>query len=229
MGLFANRTADDELQQLVAEVARMGGMAESQVADAVQSIARRDVTLAHAVTRGDDRIDDAQREIERRAVALIAARRHSAHDLRRIVSSLKLAAGLERTGDLARNIAKRAQVIAGSEPMPPLVRSIERMGLLVVERMKEALDAYATRELDRAMSVWARDEEVDEHYNSIFRELLTYMMADQRTITPCTHLLFVAKNLERIGDHATGIAEIVHYEETGAEPPADRPKAVYAL
>ena len=227
MGLFA-ATADDELHQLVAEVARMGGLAQSQVADAVQCVARRDVELARAVVLRDGRIDDAQREVERRAVALIAARRHPAPDLRRILSSLKLAASLERSGDLARNIAKRAQVIAASEPITEMIRPIERMGQLVVARLDEALDAYARREVARAMGVWSRDSEVDELYNSIFRELLTYMMGDPRTITPCTHLLFVAKNLERIGDHATTIAEFVQYEVTGAEPPAERPKGLAA-
>jgi len=229
MGLFASRQPDDDLRRLVAEVARMGGMAESQTDDAVQCVARRDIGLALAVVGRDGRIDDAQRDIERRAVALIAARRQPPADLRRIVAAMKLAVSIERTGDLARNIARRAVVISEAEPMTALTRSVERMGDMVVERMHEALDAYAVQDLGRAMAVWSRDQEVDEHYNSLFRELLGHMVADQRTVTPCTHLLFVAKNLERIGDHATTIAELVHYELTGAEPAADRPMGVYAF
>ena len=137
---------------------------------------------------------------------------------------MKIASNLERCGDLAKNIAKRALVIAESEPITPLTRSIERMGELVAGRLKDVLDAYAARRRRPRQAVWPRDDEVDEHYNSLFRELLTYMMGDPRTITACAHLLFVAKNLERIGDHATNIAEIVHYEITGEELADERPK-----
>ena len=138
---------------------------------------------------------------------------------------MKIANNLERCGDLAKNIAKRTLILAESEPITPLARSIERMGRLVIGRLKDVLDAYTASNLDRALQVWSRDDEVDEHYNSLFRELLTYMMGDPRTITACAHLLFVAKNLERIGDHATNIAEIIHYEITGEEMiSASRPK-----
>jgi phosphate transport system protein len=215
----------DELAQLQAEIARMGGIAEAQVNDAIDCVARRDVALAEAVIARDEKLDDLQRDIERRVIRLIALRQPMAKDLRRAVSAMKLAHSLERTGDLARNIAKRAIVIAGSEPITPLTRSIERMGRLVAGRMKEVLDAYTTSDVERAMTVWANDEEVDEHYNSLFRELLTYMMGDPRMISPCAHLLFVAKNLERIGDHATNFAEIIHYEITGEEIGEERPKA----
>lgn len=215
----------DELSQLAAEVARMGGLAEAQVVDAVECIARRDVALAQQVIGRDEKLDALQRDIERKAIRLIALRQPVANDLRRAVGALKLAHSLERTGDLARNIAKRALIVAESEPLSPLTRSIERMGRLVVARMKEVLDAYTTGDLDRALAVWRRDEEVDEHYNSLFRELLTYMMGDPRTIAACTHLLFVGKNLERIGDHATNVAEIIHYEITGEEMIDARPKA----
>ena len=131
---------------------------------------------------------------------------------------------LERCGDLAKNIAKRALVVAESEPITPLTRSIQRMGELVTARLKDVLDAFAARDIDRAKAVWQRDQEVDEHYDSIFRELLTYMMGDPRTIASCAHLLFVAKNLERIGDHATNIAEIIMYEVTGEQLTDPRPK-----
>jgi phosphate transport system protein len=215
----------DELGQLAAEVARMGGLAEAQVHDAVSCVAHRDVTLAQALIARDEKLDDMQRDIERKAIRIIALRQPVANDLRRAVAALKLAHSLERTGDLARNIAKRSLVLAEAEPMSALTRSIERMGRLVTERMKEVLDAYTGSDLDGALAVWRRDEEVDEHYNSLFRELLTYMMGDPRTINACAHLLFVAKNLERIGDHATNVAEIIHYEITGEEMIDVRPKA----
>jgi phosphate transport system protein len=137
---------------------------------------------------------------------------------------MKVAGNLERCGDLAKNIAKRTLVIIESDPLTPLTRSIERMGKLVLGRLSSVLDAYSRSDLERALAVWSQDDEVDEHYNSLFRELLTYMMGDPRTITACAHMLFVAKNLERIGDHATNIAEIVHYEITGAEMTGGRPK-----
>jgi phosphate transport system protein len=218
------RAYDEELEGLTAELARMGGLAEVEVGDAIRAIGRRDVALAQTVIGRDARLDEIEAEIERRAIRLIALRQPVADDLRRTVSALKISMNLERCGDLAKNIAKRALVIAEADPITPLTRSIERMGELVASRLKQVLDAYAARDVDRARTVWQRDQEVDEHYDSIFRELLTYMMADPRTIASCAHLLFVAKNLERIGDHATNIAEIIHYEITGEALPDQRPK-----
>jgi phosphate transport system protein len=216
----------EELAHLTAEVTRMGGLAEAQVADSIEAIARRDGPLAQAVVGGDERLDALQADIERKAFRLIALRQPMAMDLRHAVAALKISMSLERCGDMAKNIAKRALILTEADPMTALTRSIERMGRLVQGRLKDVLDAYTTSDLQRAIGVWSRDEEVDEHYNSIFRELLTYMMADPRTINACAHLLFVAKNLERIGDHATNIAEIVHYEITGEQvSPADRPRA----
>ena len=214
----------DELNQLTAEVARMGGLAEAQVADAVDSVARRDVALARAVVERDARLDAMHRDIERKAIRLIALRQPVASDLRRALASMKLAVDLERTGDLAKNIAKRGLILAEGEPMQPLTRSIERMGKLVSMRLRDVLDAYAAAEIDGAIAVWNTDDEVDEHYNALFRELLTYMMGDPRTITAGTHLLFMAKNLERIGDHATNIAETIYYEITGQEFTGERPR-----
>lgn len=214
----------DELNQLTAEVARMGGLAEAQVADAVEAVARRDVALARAVIERDARLDAMHRDIERKAIRLIALRQPVASDLRRALASMKLAVDLERTGDLAKNIAKRGLILADDEPLPPLTRSIERMGKLVSMRLRDVLDAYAAAEIDRAVAVWNTDDEVDEHYNALFRELLTYMMGDPRTITAGTHLLFMAKNLERIGDHATNIAETIYYEITGQEFTGERPR-----
>ena len=214
----------DELDQLTAEVARMGGLAEAQVADAIESVARRDVALGRAVIERDHKLDALHREIEKKAIRLIALRQPVASDLRKTLSAMKLAVDLERTGDLAKNIAKRGLVLAEGEPMQVLTRSIERMGKLVSMRLRDVLDAYAAAEIDRAVAVWNTDDEVDEHYNALFRELLTYMMGDPRTITACTHLLFMAKNLERIGDHATNVAETIHYEITGDEMLGERPR-----
>lgn len=214
----------EELSQLKAEVARLGGLAEAQLNDAIDAVANRDVALAQAVVARDEKLDTLQRDIERKAIRMIALRQPMAQDLRRTVGALKMSLTLERAGDYAKNIAKRALVIAENEPITPMTRSIERMGRLVAARLQEALDAYTAGEPDRAMKVWSSDEDVDEHYNSLFRELLTYMMSDPRTIASGAHLLFIGKNLERIGDYATNIAEIIHYEVTGEEIIGDRPK-----
>ena len=218
------KSYEDELNGLAAECVRMGGLAEAQVADAVNSVVKRNQDLASSVVARDDKLDEAEREIERRTIRLIALRQPVADDLRRAMAAMKVAANLERCGDLAKNIAKRTLVIIESDPLTPLTRSIERMGKLVQGRLTSVIDAYSRHDLERALAVWTQDDEVDEHYNALVRELLTYMMGDPRTITACAHMLFVAKNLERIGDHATNIAEIVHYEITGAEMTGDRPK-----
>lgn len=219
------RSYEDELNALTAECARMGGLTEAQVSDALDAVVKRDRALAEASISRDGRLDLLQADIERRSIRLIALRQPMANDLRRTVAAMKIATNLERVGDLAKNIAKRTIILSEAEPMTPLTRSIERMGKLVQGRLTSVLDAYTSSDVERALAVWSRDDEVDEHYNSLFRELLTYMMGDPRTITACAHLLFVAKNLERIGDHATNIAEIIHYEITGDEMiSADRPK-----
>ena len=218
------KSYEDELNSLAAECVRMGGLTEAQVADAVQGVVKRNQELAASVVVRDDKLDEAERDIERKTIRLIALRQPVADDLRRAVAAMKVANNLERCGDLAKNIAKRTLVIIESDPLTPLTRSIERMGKLVLGRLSSVLDAYSRSDLERALAVWSQDDEVDEHYNSLFRELLTYMMGDPRTITACAHMLFVAKNLERIGDHATNIAEIVHYEITGAEMIGGRPK-----
>ncbi len=219
------KSYEDELNALTADCARMGGLTEAQVGDAIDAVVKRDQALAEAVVGRDARLDLLEADIERKAIRLIALRQPMANDLRKTVAAMKIASNLERCGDLAKNIAKRTLVLNEAEPITPLTRSIERMGRLVLGRLKDVLDAYTGSDLDRALAVWSRDDEVDEHYNSLFRELLTYMMGDPRTITACAHLLFVAKNLERIGDHATNIAEIIHYEITGEEMiSADRPK-----
>ena len=219
------KSYEDELNTLTADCARMGGITEAQVHDALDAVVKRDQAMAEAVVARDERLDSLEADIERKAIRLIALRQPMANDLRKTVAAMKIASNLERCGDLAKNIAKRTMILNEAEPISPLTRSIERMGRLVLGRLKDVLDAYTGSDLDRALGVWSRDDEVDEHYNSLFRELLTYMMGDPRTITACAHLLFVAKNLERIGDHATNIAEIIHYEITGEEMiSADRPK-----
>ncbi len=218
------KTYDEELDQLSAEVVLMGGLAESQVADAVEAVARRDIALAQSVVQRDIRLDELEKDLERKCIRLIALRQPMADDLRRTVSAMKTANSLERIGDLAKNIAKRAIIVAEVEPMSPLTRSIERMGKLVSSRLRDVLDAYKGGKSDLAESVWSSDTEVDEHYNALFRELLTYMMGDPRMISACTHLLFMAKNLERIGDHATNMAEYIHFELTGEDYVEDRPR-----
>ncbi len=218
------KSYEEELNSLAAECVRMGGLTEAQVADAVSAVVKRNQDLAAIVVGRDDKLDEAERDIERKTIRLIALRQPVADDLRRAVAAMKVANNLERCGDLAKNIAKRTLVIVESDPLTPLTRSIERMGKLVLGRLSSVLDAYSRSDLERALAVWSQDDEVDEHYNSLFRELLTYMMGDPRTITACAHMLFVAKNLERIGDHATNIAEIIHYQITGAEMIGGRPK-----
>ncbi len=210
------KSFDDELDELTAEVARMGGLAEQLLSDALDAVVSRDGDLAKAIIKRDKEIDELQLELERRVILLLALRQPMAADLRRTFSALKISGDLERIGDLAKNMAKRALILNESKPMS-LTRSVHRMGHVVGNMLKDVLDAYTTADVDLAVDVWHRDEEIDAHYNSLFRELLTYMMEDSKTITTCTHLLFMAKNLERIGDHSTNIAENVHYLVTGEE------------
>jgi phosphate transport system protein len=223
MDEFALQSFGDEMDQLAGEVSRLGGLAESQIADCLDAVVRRDVPLAQAVVVRDLKLDALQVDIERRAIGLIALRQPDGRELRRTVSALKIAMNLERCGDLARNIAKRGLILFDDQPILPLMRSIERMGRLVESRMKAVLDAYAALDVEGAVDVWRRDHEVDEHYNALFAELLTCMMSDPRAVTAGAHLMFIAKNLERIGDHATNIAEFIHFEITGEEL-AERPK-----
>lgn len=219
------KSFEEELNGLASEVARMGALAESQLVSAIDAIASRDTALLTSVVGKDERLDAAEAEIEASAIRLVALRQPMANDLRRTLSAIKIAGNLERCGDLAKSIAKRGLLLSESEPVtPPLARSIERMGALVAERLRDVVDAYSANDINAAIAVWSKDEDVDQHYNSLFRELLTYMMGDPRTITPCAHLLFVAKNLERIGDHATNIAEIIHYELRGEPLSQQRPK-----
>lgn len=217
------RSFSADLEELSGDLARMGGLAEDVLSDAIQAIATRDTALADTVVARDPQIDALQVEIEKKILRVLALRQPLARDLRQVISALKIAYELERIGDLAKNIAKRAKVIDLMEPAAA-VKGVARMGRLVAAQLKRVLDAYASLETDAANRVWTRDEEVDGHYQSLFREVLTYMMEDPRTITACTHLLFVAKNLERVGDHCTNIAEEIHFLVTGETLAVERPK-----
>ena len=215
---------DVDLQELTRMVAEMGGLAEKQIADAVDALARRDADRAQRTVAGDPSIDALQAEIEERAVLTIARRQPMAVDLREIVGALRVANDLERIGDLAKNIGKRVLALDGEFHPPKLIRGVEHMGALVLTQLKEVLDSYAGHDLKKAMVVWNGDEEIDAMCTSLFRELLTYMMEDPRNITFCIHLMFCAKNIERMGDHATNIAETVYYMIEGHAIADQRPK-----
>ncbi len=218
------KSFDEQLQALSAAVAQMGGLAEAQLAAAIDAIARRDSNAAEGAVAGDARIDALQQEIEERALKLLALRQPMAVDLRETMAAIKIANELERIGDLAKNIAKRALVL-NREPPIRLTQSLGRMGKAAQNQLKQVLDSFSNRDAEEAEAVWQRDGEIDEIYNSLFRELLTYMMEDPRTIGLCTHLLFVAKNIERAGDHATNIAETVYHMVKADHLNTARPKA----
>ena len=214
---------DDELNQMTGTILRMGGMVEQQLADAITALVTRDPELAARVIADDQPVDRLEHEIDHLVMRLLALRQPMAVDLRLITASLKISSDLERIGDYAANVAKRASALSQVEPMRP-VAVIPRMSQTVQGMIKDVLDAYMARDAEMALAVWRRDEEVDEIYNSLFRELLTYMMEDPRHITPCTHLLFIAKNIERMGDHATNIAETIAFLVTGTPLDEARPK-----
>jgi phosphate transport system protein len=214
----------EQLESLANSVAQMGGLAEAQFANAIEAIAKRDGKLAEAAVTSDERVDRIQQTIEDQALKVLALRQPLAVDLRATLASIKIANELERIGDLGKNIAKRALVL-NREPPIRLTQSLARMGRQCLAQMKMVLDAYSDRDAEAARNVWRHDEEIDELYNSLFRELLTYMMEDPRTIGLCTHLLFIAKNIERAGDHATNIAETVYHMVTGSYMRIERPKA----
>ena len=218
------RAFSDQLESLSTSVAQMGGLAETQFAEAIEAIAKRDMALADAAISGDPRIDQLQQSIEDQAIRVLALRQPMAIDLRDTLAAIKIASELERVGDLAKNIAKRALVL-NREPPIRLTSSLARMGRATLSQLKLVLDAYSDRNAAGAEAVWRQDNEIDEIYNSLFRELLTYMMEDPRTIGLCTHLLFVAKNIERCGDHATNVAETVYHMVSGGHLATERPKA----
>jgi phosphate transport system protein len=214
---------DLDLQELDRMVAEMGGLAEKQIAESVAALTKRDVERARRVIAADERIDALQSEIEEKSVLTIARRQPMAVDLREVVSALRVSNDLERIGDLAKNIGKRVALTGDFHPVK-LIRGVEHMAALVLAQLKEVLDAYSAHDLDKALAVWRGDEEVDALCTSLFRELITYMMEDPRNITFCIHLMFCAKNIERMGDHATNIAETVHYLIEGRPITDQRPK-----
>jgi phosphate transport system protein len=217
------KSYDEELSRLSKMIVEMGGLAESQLAAAIEAVGKRDSVLAARVVEGDAQVDALQHELDNLAIRLLALRQPMARDLREIFSALKIAADLERICDYAANVAKRSIALSQTPPISP-VHALPRMGTLALRLVKDVIDAYVERDADKALDVWRRDEELDEMYSSLFREFLTYMMEDPRNIGACTHLLFMAKNIERIGDHATNIAEDLYYLVHGKALTELRPK-----
>ncbi len=218
------RAYDKELDDLGRRIAEMGGISEKMVIDAMDALSNVDLDLAQQVISKDPRLDALQREIEEQAILTIARRQPVAVDLREIIGAIRIAGDLERVGDLAKNIAKRAVLIGAEARLPRALIGLRHMNELATELMKDVLDAYAQHDVARAQAVWTRDAELDALEDSVFRDLLTHMMEDPRNISFCAHLLFCAKNIERIGDHATNIAETIYYLVTGDALPAERPK-----
>ncbi len=214
---------EQELARLHALISQMGGLVEDQVAMACQAVLAKDGVAATRAVETDPSVDALEREVEQFTIRLLALRQPMAQDLRQIVSSLKITGDLERIGDYAANVAKRSLVLAQFS-LPFTLAGLGHMARLVQENLKMVIDAADAGDADRALEVWRSDETIDEIYNALFRELMTYMMEDPRNITPCAHLLFVAKNLERIGDHATNIAETVYYAARGEPLTESRPK-----
>ncbi|HEX6144616.1 MAG TPA: phosphate signaling complex protein PhoU [Geminicoccaceae bacterium] len=204
------KSYDQQINQLTRKIIEMGGLVEQQVASAVDALVKRDVEIAGLVIERDDDVDRLEEEIDQHAIRLLATRQPMAIDLRLIAMAMKISNDLERIGDYATNVAKRAERLARQPPIKPL-HTIPRMAEIAQTMVKDILDAYVERDAQKARAVWHRDDEVDDMYNSLFRELLTYMMEDPRNITACIDLIFIAKNLERIGDHTTNIGEKIHY------------------
>lgn len=217
------KSYDDELKRLHDALARMAGLAEAQLAASIEALDKRDSDIATRVMNDDPRVDECEHFINEQTVRLLALRAPVADDLRMVISALKAAGDIERIADHAANAAKRSLVLNQMPPVGPM-RSLVRMGRLVAELLNEVLDAFLAHDAERALAVRSRDQEVDDLYSSLFREILTYMMEDPRTITACSHLMFIAKNIERVGDHATNIAEMTYFIATGRSLNDQRPK-----
>jgi len=218
------KSYDAEFSELDRLTAQMGGLAEQLLVDSFASLARRDPALAATAIANDRSIDLMERNLQERAILMIAKRQPLANDLRHVMTVLKVATDLERIGDMAKNIAKRAMAVSAENHPKELMGGLRHMTELASRQLKDVLDAFATQDAAKAMAVWNGDADLDALYNSVFRELLTYMMEDPRHIGLCTHLLFAAKNIERIGDHTTNIAENIHFLVTGKFMNDDRPK-----
>jgi phosphate transport system protein len=217
------KSYDEELNQLNKMIVEMGGLAESQLAAAIDAVVERDSERAARVIEGDQKVDQLERDMDNLAIRLLALRQPMARDLREVVVALKIGSDLERICDYAANVAKRSIALAQSPPIQP-VHALPRMSTLALRLVRDVIDAYVKRDADKALAVWVGDEELDEMYANLFRVFLTYMMEDPRNIGSCTHVLFMAKNIERIGDHATNIAENVYYLVHGTPLTQVRPK-----
>ncbi|MBX3598753.1 MAG: phosphate signaling complex protein PhoU [Rhizobiaceae bacterium] len=215
---------DIDLHYLSDKLAAMGGQAERMVEQSVAALVANDTVLARKVTEDDRVLDELQRDIDDKSIVIIGKRQPMASDLREIIGAIRIAADLERVGDLGKNVAKRVLAIGETVQPVRLSRGLVALSELALVQLKEVLDAYASRSVDGLSAMRDRDGQIDSIYTSLFRELLTYMMEDPRNIAPCTHLLFCAKNIERIGDHATNIAETVYYIVTGQQMPVERQK-----
>jgi phosphate transport system protein len=218
------KSFDDDLRHLRALISQMGGLAETSITQAMTALIQSDSDLASRVIQADLQIDQLEQDVEKFAIQLIARRAPLADDLRNIVSALKISSLIERIGDYSKNIAKRTTVLATMHRVQPVV-IVAEMGRLAAQMLGDVLDSYAARDVPRALRVWEADQQLDDLYNSLFRSLLTYMAEQPQQITPSAHLLFIAKNIERIGDHATNIAEIIHFIVTGEFIDSIRPKA----
>ncbi|MEL7098420.1 MAG: phosphate signaling complex protein PhoU [Pseudomonadota bacterium] len=212
---------DRDLEAIQAQIMKMGGLVENAIIEAAISLETRDEERAEAVHRGDKAIDGLEELINEEAARVIALRAPTAIDLRLILSVIKISANLERIGDYSKNMAKRTGVLATMAPVNDSAGALRRMAREVERMLKDALDAYIQRDAELAQDVISRDRDVDQMYNALFREFLTFMMEDPRNITACMHLHFIAKNIERMGDHVTSIAEQVVYLVTGESPPDD--------
>ncbi|RCL00165.1 MAG: phosphate transport system protein [Candidatus Tokpelaia sp. JSC188] len=218
------RSFDKELNRLSKEIAEMGTYAAHIVERSILAIMRDDQKLAKQVISDDIFLDVAERKIDEEAILIIARRQPMAVDLREIIGAIRISVDLERVGDMGKNIAKRTAVLSDVRQTAAFYHGLEDFAALALKQLNEVLDAYACRSLERIDAVREHDDEIDSMYTSLFRDLLTYMLEDPRNITVCTHLLFCAKNIERIGDHATNIAKTVHYVITGTYPALERPK-----
>lgn len=218
------KSYDRDLEALGRRIAEMGGVAEKMLAEAMDALSSFDVDLAHRVVSSDPRLDALQREIEENAILTIARRQPLAVDLRECIAAIRISGDIERVGDLAKNIAKRTLKIVSEARVPRAIVGLKSMHEVAAMQLKDALDAYALRDIQRARAVWQNDSDLDALEDSVFRDLLTFMMEDPRNISFCTHLLFCSKNLERIGDHTTNISETVIYLVTGEAMPTERPK-----
>ncbi len=216
---------DRDLEKIKGLLLEMGGLVETQLADAITALVKRDSKLGKRVKKSDRPINLLEQEINEKAVRLLALRQPMAEDLRVIVAIMKAAANLERIGDYAKNIAKRTGVVVEYPPVGSTANTLKRMNTMVTDMINDALDAFISGDIANADDVRRRDEEVDLMHNTLFRELLTYMMEDPRNISPSMHLLFIAKNIERCGDHTAQIAEQIHYMVTGSLPEETRPKS----